>query len=243
MNRIQVVLFGGSLVAHLGVWAWMGVLPKDKKTSSVAIALAESRKKEEAAKPKPPEPPPPPPMKAEPTRPKAPAPAPEPKAPEPLPPVNPPPPSAGDAPTAMDGFADLGLGAMTGGGGMAVPTGPKIGAAPRAAEPVTRKAKALVPTADDACTEDPVKPKLENQVQPAYTAEGRQASVEGLVKLEITIDATGHVTSVRVLRGLGFGLDEAAVAAAKQWTFKPATRCGKPVPFTVKPGVRFQLGS
>jgi protein TonB len=48
---------------------------------------------------------------------------------------------------------------------------------------------------------------------------------------------------VRVIKGLGFGLDEAAVAAAKQWTFKPATRCGKPVAYTVKPGVRFQLGS
>jgi protein TonB len=42
-----------------------------------------------------------------------------------------------------------------------------------------------------------------------------------------------------VLKGLGFGLDEAATQAAKQYVFKPATKCGKPVPTTIKLGVNF----
>lgn len=241
MTRTQLVLVGGSIALHLGVWAWMGLLPKERKTNAVAIALAESKKKAEEKKPPPPPPPPPP--AVQPQKAKVAAPAPKPAPVEAPPPVNAPPPPVGDAPAAMDGFADLGL-SMTGGNGMAVPTGGGgRGAAPaQSAKPVTKQVKALAPVADD-CTEDPVKPQLASQVQPSYTSEGRQANVEGVVKLEISVDDAGRVTSVRVLKGLGFGLDEAAVAAAKQWTFKPATRCGKAVPYVVKPAVRFQLGS
>jgi periplasmic protein TonB len=86
-----------------------------------------------------------------------------------------------------------------------------------------------------------VKPKHEREIQPAYTQEGRQANAEGAVQLEITVDATGHVVNVKVLKGLGFGLDEAAIAAARQWTFAPATKCGKAVPTTIKGKVRFSL--
>ncbi|AKV01433.1 Ferric siderophore transport system, periplasmic binding protein TonB [Labilithrix luteola] len=246
MNRIQSILVGGSLIAHVGVYAWMGALPKEKKTSSVAIALAESKKKTEEAKPKPPEPPPPPKPAA--PAPKAKAAMAEPKAaqaPEPPPPTNaPPPPPAGDAPAAMDGFADLGNLAMgNGGGGMAIPTGPRGPAPAGTGTAPVKQVKTLAPVAADDCKEDPVKPQLEKQIQPQYSAEGRQANVEGPVKLEITVDANGVVTNVKVLKGLGFGLDEAAIAAAKQWSFKPATKCGKAVSYTIKGSVRFQLGS
>jgi protein TonB len=241
MNRIQAILVGGSLALHVGAGVWMGLLPKEKKTDSVAIALSESKKKKEEAKPPPPPPPPPTPAVA---KAKSLAPAPKPAAAEPPPEAAPPPRAgpAGDAPAAMDGFADLGL--AMGGNGMALPGGPGRGAAPAptAAAPAPRKVKELVAAADE-CKEDPVKPQLDHQAQPAYTSEGRQASVEGVVKLEVSIDENGRVTNVRVLKGLGFGLDEAAVAAARQWTFKPATKCGKAVSFVVKPGVRFQLGS
>ena len=143
----------------------------------------------------------------------------------------------------MDGFADLGM-AMGGGGSMAVPTVPRGGPAAQAVTPDVKKVKALTAGAGgDGCTEDPVKPQLSRQVPPAYSSEARQANVEGVVKLEITVDETGRVTQVRVIKGLGFGLDEAAVTAAKQWSFKPATRCGRAVSYVVKPGVRFQLGS
>jgi len=241
MTRTQAILIGGSLALHLGLGVWMGFLPKEKKTDSVAIALSESKKKKDEAKPAPPPPPPPPPA----AKAKVAALAPKPAAVEPPPPAAAPPPrvaAAGDAPSAMDGFADLGLAA--GGNGMALPGGPgRGGSAPAAAPaPAVRKVKELAPALDE-CKEDAVKPQLDHQTAPSYTSEGRQASVEGVVKLEVTVDESGRVTAVRVLKGLGFGLDEAAVAAARQWTFKPATKCGKPVSYVVKPGVRFQLGS
>ncbi|MCL2778290.1 MAG: energy transducer TonB [Polyangiaceae bacterium] len=240
MNRIQIILVGGSLAIHIGVWAWMGALPKERKTSSVAIALAESTPKKKTDDEKPP--PPAPAARAEPhEKVAAPAPKPAQQKAEPPPPSAPPPPSVGDAPAAMDGFADLGM-AMGSGGSMAVPTGPRLASA-QPVDSTVKKAKALAAGAGDECAEDPVKPRLDKQVPPAYSPEARQANVEGVVKLEITVDATGRVIQVRVVKGLGFGLDEAAVTAAKQWSFKPATRCGKAVSYVIKPGVRFQLGS
>lgn len=247
MKHLRTVLVSGSLALHVGAYVGMALLPKEKKTDTVAIALAEAKKKEEADKPKPPEPPPPP--KVDPPKQKAAAQAPKPdvvKEPEPAPKAEPPkeaPPPAGDAPAAMEGFADLGLAMGGGGGGMAIPTGKPAGGTgsgkPATAKPVAK----TLDTPADECAEVATKPKLDAQTQPAYTAEGRQANVEGVVKLELTIDENGRVVNVRVIKGLGFGLDEAAVAAAKQWTFKPAMRCGKAVSAVVKPGIRFQLGS
>lgn len=64
---------------------------------------------------------------------------------------------------------------------------------------------------------------------PVYTEEARKARVTGVVSLETIIDEQGNVTSVKVLEGLGMGLDEAAVEAVKAWKFKPATLDGRPV--------------
>jgi protein TonB len=61
------------------------------------------------------------------------------------------------------------------------------------------------------------------------------------VRAEVLVNESGEVTSVRLLGGLGFGLDEAAMAAARRWRFSPATRCNKPVaaPFVI--AMRFVL--
>ena len=243
MTRLQWILIGGSLAVHLGGFVWMGLLPKEKKTDSVAIALAEAKKKEP---PKQDQPPPPPPKDLPKTQAKAAKAAPPVEAK--LPDTPPPSPAnaASDAPPGMDGFENLGLSLGGGsGGGMAVPVGGghhAAGPAPTTTA-TTKTVRALAPAAADECTEEVVKAKLDHQVQPTYSQEARAGNVEGVVKLEITLDANGHVVSVRVVKGLGFGLDEAAVAAAKQWTFLPATHCGKAVSSVIKPGVRFQLGS
>ena len=52
----------------------------------------------------------------------------------------------------------------------------------------------------------------------------------------------GEIVSARVLQGLGYGLDEAAMSAAKRFRFKPATKSGRSVtaPFVIK--MRFVLG-
>jgi protein TonB len=61
------------------------------------------------------------------------------------------------------------------------------------------------------------------------------------VRVEVTVDDSGHVTGARLLAGLGYGLDEAALEAAKRAAFEPATRCGKPVSATFVIAMRFSL--
>jgi len=64
---------------------------------------------------------------------------------------------------------------------------------------------------------------------PVYTAEARQKKIEGDVELDVEFTASGQIHVLRVLQGLGYGLDEAAVAAAQQIRFNPARRDGQPV--------------
>jgi TonB family protein len=63
---------------------------------------------------------------------------------------------------------------------------------------------------------------------PVYTDEARARRIEGEVLLEVVLEATGKLHVVRVVRGLGHGLDDAAVRAAEQIRFKPAERDGQP---------------
>lgn len=76
---------------------------------------------------------------------------------------------------------------------------------------------------------------------PAYTEEARKMRVEGEVLLEVVLEATGHVRVLRVVRGLGHGLDESAVRAAQQISFKPALRDGQPSDSTAVLHIIFQL--
>jgi len=76
---------------------------------------------------------------------------------------------------------------------------------------------------------------------PAYTDEAREAAVEGRVRVRITVDATGRVSDAQVLAPLGYGLDESALAAVREASFEPATRCGRAVSTTFVISVRFTL--
>ncbi len=64
---------------------------------------------------------------------------------------------------------------------------------------------------------------------PAYTDEARAMKIEGEVVLEVEFAVAGDVRVVRVVRGLGHGLDEAAMRAVQSIRFKPALRNGQPV--------------
>ena len=64
---------------------------------------------------------------------------------------------------------------------------------------------------------------------PVYTAEARQKKIEGDVELDVEFTASGQIHVLRVVQGLGYGLDEAAVTAAQQIRFNPARRDGQPV--------------
>jgi TonB family protein len=76
---------------------------------------------------------------------------------------------------------------------------------------------------------------------PVYTDEARTLKLEGEVLLEVEFAANGQLHVNRVVRGLGHGLDEAAIAAANKMRFKPATKSGQAMDSTAIVHVVFQL--
>src|SRR5271155_5366061 len=76
---------------------------------------------------------------------------------------------------------------------------------------------------------------------PVYTDEARNLKLEGEVLLEVLFAANGQLHVNRVVRGLGHGLDEAAIAAANKMKFKPALRNGQAIDSTAIVHVVFQL--
>src|SRR2546430_1481672 len=72
-------------------------------------------------------------------------------------------------------------------------------------------------------------PLLVERANPAYPEAARLAGVGGTVGLEITVGEDGAVAAVKVVRSAGFGLDDAALAAARRFKFKPATDHGRAV--------------
>jgi len=83
---------------------------------------------------------------------------------------------------------------------------------------------------------------LVSKVEPKYPEAARRAAVEGTVLLDATIDETGAVTDLQVLRGLPLGLSEAAVEAVSRWKYRPAR--GRAGPVTSHKTIRivFRLG-
>ena len=76
---------------------------------------------------------------------------------------------------------------------------------------------------------------------PLYTDEARKLGIEGEVLVEVAFLASGQVRAVRVMKGLGHGLDEAALHAAEQIRFKPALQDGHAVDFPAIAHIIFQL--
>ncbi|MGD0309054.1 MAG: TonB family protein [Acidobacteriota bacterium] len=77
---------------------------------------------------------------------------------------------------------------------------------------------------------------------PAYTQEAGKKHIEGSVLLEVVIGKDGVARNVKVLRGLGYGLDESAVdAVTKHWVFKPGMINGQPVSVSANIEVSFRL--
>jgi TonB family protein len=76
---------------------------------------------------------------------------------------------------------------------------------------------------------------------PIYTDEARSKRIEGEVLLEVVLAASGKLRVLRIVHGLGHGLDDAAVHAAEQIRFKPALQDGQPSDSTVVLHIIFQL--
>jgi protein TonB len=128
------------------------------------------------------------------------------------------------------------------GTGIALPIGGGGASRDRAVEKVVRKAApvaAALPA--DGCDEPPAKPKPISVPQPSYTDDAQAAAVEGKVRVQLTVDETGTVIDVKLIQGLGHGLDEAALQAARKAIFEPALRCGRPARATFTIAMRFKL--
>ena len=77
--------------------------------------------------------------------------------------------------------------------------------------------------------------------EPEFSEEARKAKVSGNVLVYLQIDADGHPQHVRVLRGIGLGLDEKALEAVSHYRFRPAMENGHPVAVEMNVEVNFQI--
>ena len=101
---------------------------------------------------------------------------------------------------------------------------------------------------DGGCCQGPYRifggitaPTILYRVEPEYSEEARRARYQGTVVLETIIRKDGRVDVVQLVRSVGFGLDQNAIQALKEWRFRPATKDGVPVDVTMNIEVSFHL--
>jgi len=187
----------------------------------------------EASAPPPPPPPPPPPAA------KSPGPASVKPAPSPgAAPVEPPstiqperPNDEGDigVPGGVEGGIPGGvLGGVVGGLPGEVPPPPPAPAPPPPRAPVRVGGQIQAPA-------------LVSKVDPIYPEVAVSARIRGVVILEANVDRDGHVVDVKVLRTANRLLDNAAIAAVRQWQYKPLILNGSPEPFVLTVVLTFNL--
>jgi TonB family protein len=82
-----------------------------------------------------------------------------------------------------------------------------------------------------------------SRVSPDYSVAARKDRLEGRVILEAIITATGAVADVRVLRSVHPLLDDASVAAVRQWRYEPGRKKGVPVPVYLTVSCSFAIPS
>lgn len=84
-------------------------------------------------------------------------------------------------------------------------------------------------------------PVVVKQVRATYPATAKDAHITGVVLLESVVAPDGTVRSIKVLKSVDKTLDRAAVAAMKQWQFKPGVKDGKPVAVRIRTEITFSL--
>jgi len=88
---------------------------------------------------------------------------------------------------------------------------------------------------------NPLGVALKARKEPVYSEEGRIARVQGSVTVSLMIGVDGKARDTRVVKPLGLGLDEAAVAAVSDWQFNPGMKEGKPIVVKATIEVNFRL--
>jgi TonB family protein len=84
-------------------------------------------------------------------------------------------------------------------------------------------------------------PVLIYSVEPQFSKEEKRAKISGTVLVNLVVDQNGIPTNVRIVRGVGRGLDEKALEAVSKYKFKPAMEHGQPVPVELNIQVNFQI--
>ena len=240
MNKTTVVL---SVLLHAGVAvAVIGAAKRGPVRKTFSVQMTETAKKKA---------PPPKPQTAKPQPPK-----PKPAAPVGAAPKLVAAPKAAEAPTPKMTFEPVLTGIeMTNddsAGGVVIPVRAPAAAAPTATkvasfEPEARRHRSHDlgpgPQLDQGCHDEPSKPEPVFKTEIEYTHAARAEGIEGKLKLKLIVGADGSVVGVEVLSSVSPELDAAAVAAVRQWRFKPAMACGRPVAGgTYIIARRFELG-
>ena len=86
-----------------------------------------------------------------------------------------------------------------------------------------------------------VRPQYKFKADPKYPESAKKAGKEGEVLLQATIDEKGIPTDIVAITDIGFGFEEAAIAALKKTTFRPATKGGNPISLQVEIPYSFTL--
>jgi TonB family protein len=84
-------------------------------------------------------------------------------------------------------------------------------------------------------------PQAVSTPTPNYTEEARRTKTQGTCILGLIVDTEGHPRDIRVVRGLGSGLDAKAIEAVERWRFEPAKKDGKAVNVLISVEVSFRL--
>lgn len=228
------VLIAGSAMGHVAAMFGLDQIPQSPaEPPPTPITIVESKVEEpEAVEPPEPEP------SEEPPEPVQEA---QPESAEP-PPAASPDPAPSEA-SSLNALPDLGLelsGTSGTGTGFAVASRPQ--AAPKKVERrlINTQVSETRPVKVAPCAEGgSPKPKLLRFNKPAYSEAARAAGVTGKLRINITVGPDGQVEQAVMLQGLGHGLDDATLQAARAASFEAATQCGKSVRSNFTMSVRF----
>jgi len=133
------------------------------------------------------------------------------------------------------------------GRGPAIQVGNALGGtrAGRAKAPVTSPAPGGDELRPGAPTPESVRTiaRVKKQYRPKYTRHALRQGVSGRVVVLVTIESNGTVSKAKLVKGLGAGLDEAAIGAVRRWLFEPATLDGAAIRSKKRVTVDFVLES
>lgn len=90
-------------------------------------------------------------------------------------------------------------------------------------------------------SDDITPPRVVHKVDPEYPAELRRQGVTGIVTIEGLIDTSGRLVRPRILRSADPRLNEFALAAVREWRFRPGTVNGQPTEVLFEVDVRFSI--